>query len=79
MTDLQKWLNPADVDAKLVKSMAADLASGKSIIQVATDFDLPITKVRWLLREYIPTSKDISDFKMKFAIKKLRKNKYRGL
>ena len=79
MTELQKWLNPADVNAKLVKSMAADLASGKSITQIAEDFDMPFSTVQGMLRDYIPTTKEINDFRMKFAGKKLRAKKYRGL
>jgi 5,10-methylene-tetrahydrofolate dehydrogenase/methenyl tetrahydrofolate cyclohydrolase len=83
MTDLQMSLNPVDVDAKIrkqtVKSMAADLASGKSITQIAIDFNMPFSTAQKMLRDYIPTQKDIDDFRMKFAIKKLRKNKYRGL
>jgi transposase len=83
MTDLQMWLNPVQVDAKIrnqtVKSMAASLASGKSIAQVSTDFDMALSTVQGMLRDYIPTTAEINDFKMKFAIKKLRKNKYRGL
>ena len=83
MTDLQMWLNPVDVDAKIrkqtVKSMAADLASGKSIAQVSTDFELALSTAQKMLRDYIPTTADINNFRMKFAAKKLRANKYRGL
>jgi transposase len=83
MSDLQMWLNPVDVDAKIrkqtVKSMAADLASGKSIAQVSTDFELALSTAQKMLRDYIPTTADINNFRMKFAAKKLRANKYRGL
>jgi transposase len=83
MIDLQMWLNPVDVDAKIrkqtVKSMAADLASGKSITQIATEFDMPFSTAQKMLRDYIPTTADINNFRVKFAAKKLRANKYRGL
>ena len=84
MTELQKWHeSKGSVDAKIraltIKSMAADLASGKSIAQVSTDFDMPLSTVQGMLRDYIPTTADINDFRMKFAGKKLRAKKYRGL
>ena len=84
MTDLQKWHeSKGSVDAKIraltIKSMAADLASGKSIAQIASEFDMPFSTAQKMLRDYIPTTADINNFRMKFAAKKLRANKYRGL
>ena len=84
MTELQKWHeSKGSIDAKVrelsIKSMAADLASGKSITQIANEFDMPFSTVQGMLRDYIPTTSDINDFRMKFAGKKLRAKKYRGL
>jgi transposase len=84
MTDLQMWHeSEGSVDDKIkkltIKSMAADLASGKSITQIAIDFNMPFSTAQKMLRDYIPTTADINNFRMKFAAKKLRANKYRGL
>tara|TARA_R110000772_G_C12974782_1_gene405103 strand:- start:25 stop:276 length:252 start_codon:yes stop_codon:yes gene_type:complete len=83
VTDLQRWLNPVDVDAKIrdqtVKSMAADLARGKLITQIAAEFDTPFSTVQGMLRDYIPTTKEINNFRMNFAAKKLKAKKHGGL
>jgi hypothetical protein len=82
MTDLQLWLNPADVEAKQrrknVREMAAAYASGKSITQISVDFGFVTTTAQKMLRDYIPSQVDINNFKMQFAAKKLRAKRIKG-
>jgi hypothetical protein len=82
MTDLQAWLNPADVAAKKrrknVRDMAAAYASGKSITQISVDFGYATTTAQKMLSDYIPTQVDINNFKMQFAAKKLRAKRIKG-
>ena len=82
MTELQTWLKPVEASKlkrKTIKEMAAAYASSKTIAQVSIDFGFKTSLAQKMLREYIPTQEEINGFKMKFAAKKLRANKYRGL
>jgi hypothetical protein len=82
MTDLQAWLNPADVAAKQrrknIREMAAAYASGKSITQISADFGFVTATAQKMLRDFIPTQVDINNFKMQFAAKKLRAKRIKG-
>ena len=72
MLDLKKWLAVKDHRVEMVKSYIA----GKTIGEISTEFNRPITVVRYHMVEYMPSQEDIDIFKRKFAAKKLKTKRY---
>ena len=72
MIDLIKWLKREDYRPEMVKSFVA----GKTIAEVAVEFNRPIGVVRYHMLDYMPKQEDIDAFKRKFAERKLKTKRY---
>ncbi len=72
MLDLKSWLAKKDIKVEMAKAFA----DGKTVPEIALEFNKLIPAVRYAMLDYMPMQEDIDIYKRKFVAKQIKNRRY---